>query len=64
MKDQKFNAKKFLKGIKGKLGKHAPTEEDIREDDLDSLNEEDPQNDGKSKRGKLKAREVRGYLAR
>ena len=56
MKDQKFNAKKFLKGIKGKLGKHAPTEEDIREDDLDSLNEEEPQNDGKSKKGKAKGK--------
>ncbi len=56
MKDQKFNAKKFLKGIKGKLGKHAPVEDDTREDDLDSLNEEEPQDDGKSKKAKSKSK--------
>ena len=40
MKEQKFNAKKFLKGIKNNLGKRAPEENVEREDDLDRLNEE------------------------
>lgn len=52
MKDSKFNAKKFLKGIKGKLGKRAPIEDEIREDDLDSLNEEDAQDEGSKSKGK------------
>lgn len=57
MKDSKFNAKKFLKNIKGKLGKRAPTEDDTREDDLDALNEEQPQDGAASKKGKGKRRE-------
>ena len=40
MKEQKFNAKKFLKSIKHNIGKRAPEAEEKREDDLDSLNEE------------------------
>ena len=58
MKDQKFNAKKFLKSIKHNIGKRAPEAEEKREDDLDSLNEE-PMDEGegtgtKSKRKKEK----------
>lgn len=56
MKEQKFNAKKFLKNIKNSLGKHAPDEE-IREDDLDSLNEEPQQEKAKGK-GKREKRKV------
>ena len=59
MKDGKFNAKKFLRGIKNELGKKAPIEEDTREEDLDSLNEEqleeeqDKKSAKKSKRKKV-----------
>ena len=52
MKEQKFNAKKFLKGIKHNLGKRAPIvdeDEREREEDLDSLNEEEPQKNDTSK---------------
>ena len=52
MKDGKFNAKKFLKGIKNELGKKAPIEEDAREEDLDSLNEEQLEEDGDKKGAK------------
>lgn len=55
MKDRKFNAKKFLKGIKNELGKKAPIEEDAREEDLDSLNEEQLDEDG-DKKGAKKSR--------
>ena len=56
MKEQKFNAKKFLKGIKNNLGKRAPEENVEREDDLDRLNEEhESENDiPKKKNGKKK----------
>ena len=40
MGKQRFNAKKLLKSVKNNLGKRAPEQEEIREDDLDSLNEE------------------------
>ena len=43
MKEQKFNAKKFLKSIKNNLGKRAPEENTVNDDDLDSLNEESSQ---------------------
>lgn len=43
MKEQKFNAKKFLKSIKNNLGKRAPEENTVNDDDLDSLNEEPSQ---------------------
>ena len=49
MKEQKFNAKKFLKNIKHSIGKRAPENEEKREDDLDSLNEEPEAEDTKSK---------------
>ena len=56
VKEQKFNAKKFLKGIKNNLGKRAPDKEEEREDDLDSLNEEptEEKEKGKFKRGRKK----------
>ena len=56
MKDGKFNAKKFLKGIKNELGKKAPIEEDAREEDLDSLNEEQLEEDGDKKGAKKSKR--------
>ena len=54
MKEPKFNAKKFLKGIKNNLGKRAPEEKNINEDDLDSLNEEPEQDKGRTKGAKKK----------
>lgn len=54
MKEPKFNAKKFLKGIKNNLGKRAPEEKNINEDDLDSLNEEPEQEKGRTKGAKKK----------
>lgn len=54
MKEQKFNAKKFLKGIKNNLGKRAPKENDVNEDDLDSLNEENAQENEAPKTKKKK----------
>lgn len=40
MKEQKFNVKKILKGVKNNLGKRTPEESETREEDLDSLNDE------------------------
>ena len=54
MKEQKFNAKKILKGIKNNLGKRAPDQEEEREEDLDSLNEEPREEDGKNKKKRQK----------
>ena len=67
MKDGKFNAKKFLKGIKNDLGKKAPTEEESRVDDLDSLNEEPSVDNGdksghKKSRGKKVFNKVGGFF--
>ena len=50
MKEQKFNAKKFLKNVKNNLGKRAPENETAREDDLDSLNEEPSQEEKKTRK--------------
>lgn len=58
MKEQKFNAKKFLKNIKHNLGKRAPEEEEKREDDLDSLNEEPNEESGNQKKSKHKREKV------
>ena len=46
MKEQKFNAKKLLKEIKNNIGKRAPDEDVVREEDLDSLNDMNNMNDG------------------
>jgi len=54
VKEQKFNAKKFLKNIKNNLGKKAPDENEERDDDLDSLNEEESQESGASKKKREK----------
>ena len=54
MKEQKFNAKKFLKTVKNNLGKRAPEPDEEREEDLDSLNEEPLQEDGKTRKGREK----------
>lgn len=54
MKEQKFNAKKFLKTVKNNLGKRAPEQETEREDDLDSLNEEPSQEEGKARKKREK----------
>ena len=54
MKEQKFNAKKFLKNIKNNLGKKAPEEKEECEDDLDNLNEEWSQESGASKKKREK----------
>ena len=50
MGKQKFNARKFLKSIKNNLGKRSPdpVEDEQREDDLDSLNEEPKQDEGRA----------------
>ena len=54
MKEQKFNAKKFLKNIKNNLGKRAPEEKEECEDDLDNLNEEWSQESVASKKKREK----------
>ncbi len=57
MKEGKFNAKKILKDLKNNVGKRAPEKKNERDDDFDSLNEENNQKNTKSK-GKRQKQKV------
>ena len=60
MKEQKFNAKKLLKEIKNNIGKRAPDEDVVREEDLDSLNDINDGDDAEDgKKGKSRAKRQR-----
>lgn len=60
MKEQKFNAKKLLKEIKNNIGKRAPDEDVVREEDLDNLNDINDGDDAENgKKGKSRAKRQR-----
>ena len=61
MKEQKFNVKKFLKGVKNNLGKRTPEESETREEDLDSLNDEDLR-ENKNLKGKADKKRYEKFL--